>query len=440
MEPDVLHDQLRFAFQNTDSNKILDIINDENFDINQRDITHDLQTVLMKMCYLNLNKNEMEEIMASVFERDPDVNAQDSWGRTAIMHSCIADNSVVFDSLMDHSLLRLEMLDFEGNSVLSYAVKNEDFCMVEDILQQQSGLELINIYNSKGQSPLSLAKKMGKRNICNLFESVVNESPNSERKSKPRHRKHEEISPLALGYSPSPERRSQNAFSTVYVSPKERKQNKDMLKEMKKLNLQDDLSSDKYEFHNTSRKETHLDEAEIRHPLILTSANLERSKHKDECARDSSMCSGNIILPSLVTGECENVDFPKKFEKKKRRGSISLPDLRNMKRCLVNSEGNSPNYSKGNVDKRARDIDSISQDSDDDDDNVFTQSFPSARSKKLEGRLGKKLNSLRRCETEKQLRLPEIAPHIDTRSKTNLSRVRKRSSSEDQLQRVLIQQ
>ncbi|KAL3884410.1 hypothetical protein ACJMK2_024549 [Sinanodonta woodiana] len=427
MELDVLLVELQHAFENIDYNKILDIIHDEKFDINQRDITHDLQTVLMKMCYLNLDKNEMEEIMASVFERDPDVNAQDSWGRTAIMHACIANNSVVFDCLMDQSVLRLEMLDFEGNSVLNYAVKNDDFCMVKDILQHQSGLGLINIYNSKGQSPLTLAKKMEKQKICTLLESVVNGSPKSQRKSKPRHRKHKEISSLTLEFSPSLERRSQNALSTVYGSP---------LKEMKNLNLQDDFSESYY----TPGKVTYQDGEEYLHPLILTSANLERSKHKVESARDSDLCSGNIILPSLVTGECENVEFPKKFEKKKRRGSISLPDLRNMKGCLVNSGGNSPDYCNVNVDKRTRDVDGTSHDSADEDDNVFTQSFPSARNTKLKGRLGKKLNTLRRCETEKQLRLPEIAPQIDTRSKTTLSRVRQLSTSDDQLQRVLIQQ
>ena len=141
-----------------DINSAVALIQDPDVDVNHRDVTHDLQTLMMRICYMTLSITDLERVLAAIFDKTPDVNSQDSWGRTALMHACIANKPGYIEDLLELSDTDVLVTDFDGNNALSYAVQNCDIYTMEDILNHQHGAPLATKINAKG-------KNIFKRNI-----------------------------------------------------------------------------------------------------------------------------------------------------------------------------------------------------------------------------------------------------------------------------------
>ena len=134
-----------------DINSAVALIQNPDVDVNYRDVTHDLQTLMMRICYMTLSITDLERVLAAIFEKSPDVNTQDSWGRTALMHACIANKPGYIEGLLEHYNTDVTVTDFDGNNALSYAVQNCDIYTMEDILNHQHGATLATKINAKGK-------------------------------------------------------------------------------------------------------------------------------------------------------------------------------------------------------------------------------------------------------------------------------------------------
>jgi hypothetical protein len=142
---------LQLALQSSDFNAIKSIVENDSFDVNWRDVTHDLQSVVMKLCYVKLSDVEIIQLFDAIFEKDPDLNLQDSHGRTALMHACIAGKEELAEYLISDPTTRIEVFDFDGNSVLSHAVKVKHLRTVRRLLDHPNGHLLVEVYNSFGK-------------------------------------------------------------------------------------------------------------------------------------------------------------------------------------------------------------------------------------------------------------------------------------------------
>jgi ankyrin repeat protein len=151
VDSDVIYAHLCDALNNGDVGDVVSLLRDNDVDIDYRDVTHDLQTFLMRVCYVNIETEELLEILEAIFDHSPDVNIKDSWGRTVLMHACIANKPVVIEGLLEYENTDISQVDFEGNSVLSFAVQNCDVYTLEDILKHPCGPKLLSIHNFKGR-------------------------------------------------------------------------------------------------------------------------------------------------------------------------------------------------------------------------------------------------------------------------------------------------
>lgn len=149
-KPEALQRALVKAIQNNKGDKILTLVQNANVDINTRDISQDLLTILMKVCYLKIPDREIINILNEILERDPDINIQDSFGRTAIIHACIAGNFEVTDCLISDPESRIDVFDFDGNSALMHAVKTGSVPIAKRILEHPGGVSLLEVHNSNG--------------------------------------------------------------------------------------------------------------------------------------------------------------------------------------------------------------------------------------------------------------------------------------------------
>lgn len=150
VENDLVYSQLCDALNGNDVDQVLSLLRNGDVNIDNRDVTHDLQTFLMRVCYIDLATSDLLLVLEAIFNLKPDVNIQDSWGRTVLMHSCIANKPVLIEGLLEYDVTDVGVIDFDGNSVLTYAVQNCDAYTVEDILLHKTGPSLIHVHNAKG--------------------------------------------------------------------------------------------------------------------------------------------------------------------------------------------------------------------------------------------------------------------------------------------------
>ena len=150
MDTETYFNQIIQLLTDGDINSAVALVQDPDVDANHRDISHDLQTLLMRICYLNLSITDLERVFAAIFDKGPDVNIQDSWGRTALMHACIANKPGYIEGLLEYGDTDISMTDFDGNNALSYAIQNCDIYTMEDILNHQNGGSLATKINAKG--------------------------------------------------------------------------------------------------------------------------------------------------------------------------------------------------------------------------------------------------------------------------------------------------
>ncbi|XP_069102907.1 ankyrin repeat domain-containing protein 34C-like [Argopecten irradians] len=352
-KPEVLQKNLEKAIQQNNVEKILNLVRNENVDVNSRDIGHDLLTTLMKVCYLEIPDREIVNIINEVLERDPEMNIQDSLGRTAIMHACISGKHDVVDCLISDPDSRIDIFDFDGNSALMYAVKTGSVSIVKRIMDHPGGLALLDVYDTNGMSPLTYAKKKSDPKLYKLLSSYQKNFP------KNNERQHAKTT-LPPPYSPRLERLR------------------------KKGKTPPDMCIER-----TSPKSIYIDD-ETNHSLSLSTPKLKRRNYRSS---DAIACEQEVNLPTILrtissdTGE--NCNSPLLSRLKERRNSLSLPDLRNTSGCLVASGENTPAYPSS----------SDGYSSEEGDDSLFGQ-YKSPR---------KPVNrQVKKCVSENQITFPKI--------------------------------
>lgn len=127
VDSELLNQQLRDELYNGNVDHVINIINEnDDVDINFRDVTHDQQTILMHLCYIELDTSSLLVLLEAIFNREPDVNVPDTLGRTVLMHACIANIPMYVEGLLQYSQTDVTCVDCDGNSALTYAVRNCD--------------------------------------------------------------------------------------------------------------------------------------------------------------------------------------------------------------------------------------------------------------------------------------------------------------------------
>ncbi|XP_045183845.2 uncharacterized protein LOC123542203 [Mercenaria mercenaria] len=456
VDNDATNTQLWDALNNGETGEVVTLLRGNVVDIDYRDVTHDLQTFLMRVCYVNIETEELLDILEAIFDHSPDVNIKDSWGRTVLMHACIANKPVIIEGLLEYEYTDVGLVDFEGNSVLSFAVQNCDVFTLEDILQHRSGPKLLSIHNFKGQSPYTIAQKSGDKTVIKLFDSYLNKTIGLEKKKKRKPRNRDVIK-LPPTYSPSPERSARRPspkhevqynsnvqcnYERLHSTRNELKLDIDATKSI--LTSENDVR-DKCESAPVLRGER-ICRDEVVSSLSLSSPKLARRHHKQDCLlQETLLLNQSRNFPQVksenkLTSKTENkLDLPEYSLRKQRRPSISLPDLRSVSGFLVNSGSSTPTTEGGDISKRStptKDDDNVSDD--DDDDDVFSRSCPSSRLKSKP--------IFKRQISERQVILPDINKGNTTLSSsanfskgiTSRTRQRKYSNSDDQLNRTLL--
>lgn len=151
VENEHIYTKLWDTLHNSDVEQLMTLLRESDVNIDHRYVAHDLQTFLMRVCYVDLETSHLLNILEAIFDLKPDVNIQDSWGRTVLMHGCIANKPVLIEGLLDYQNTDVSLLDFDGNSALTYAVNHCDRFTVEDLLQHPAGPKLLSVHNSKGK-------------------------------------------------------------------------------------------------------------------------------------------------------------------------------------------------------------------------------------------------------------------------------------------------
>ncbi|ELT90110.1 hypothetical protein CAPTEDRAFT_218738 [Capitella teleta] len=141
-----------------------------NIDVNQRDKSHGLQTLLMRSCHLHVTAPQRAAILNAVLELQPDVNIQDGGGRSCLCHACISERLEVLDVLASCQDTDPNLVDSDGNTALIYAVRSRNPNVVSQMIDLFANKGLtVNHVNTKGQSALSEAKKQHDSIICKLL-------------------------------------------------------------------------------------------------------------------------------------------------------------------------------------------------------------------------------------------------------------------------------
>ncbi len=143
---------LQKAMHDQDFKTIKRILKNPGVDLDQRDESHGLQTILMRLCHLHLDSEKREEIFNLIMNRKPDVNIQDSSGRTALAHACIAEKLDIIQGLSLRHDCSPNIADNYGNSALTFTVRSGNVKVVQRFLEsfRHHGIDMDH-RNAKGK-------------------------------------------------------------------------------------------------------------------------------------------------------------------------------------------------------------------------------------------------------------------------------------------------
>ena len=119
-------------------------------DANQRDMTMECTTVLMKICHLRFrfeNSHPMLRVLNSV---DINTDIRDDQGRTALMHACLCGQATLVDFLLSRNA-GMDITDSKGNSAIVYAIKAKHYNILESLLEEDASVGLIKRKNKMGK-------------------------------------------------------------------------------------------------------------------------------------------------------------------------------------------------------------------------------------------------------------------------------------------------
>ncbi|XP_052787115.1 uncharacterized protein LOC128222223 isoform X2 [Mya arenaria] len=445
VDSDLLHKELRQALISGNIDDVINTISEnEDVEIDYQDVTHDLQTLLMHLCYVDIDTSSLLAFLEAIFNKGPDVNIQDRLGRTVLMHACIANLPMFIEGLLEYGDTDVTILDSDGNSALTYAVQNCDVYVVEDILHHEGGITLLSHQNRQGHTPITLARKCNRKDILKVLETYDDQVPKNDGTSrsrrKPRNRQVATARELPPAYSPSPERRKGYSSARDIVQTRTNYSNSSYEKEGNGFNNEyESAIPDKCDSAPVTRSERAL-KANAVTSLSLSSPRLNRRHHKQDCLLTETLLNNqNKKFPGLQDTKCNSHDTlePPEYSlnNRKRRPSLSLPDLRNVTGNLVNSGNSTPETGESSSptnDDQYEDYDT--------NDDVFSQSYPNAHQKEVRQKV---VPPYLRQQSDNQLSLPNINKGLvsltgsKSKSKglTPLGRQRKFSNSDDHLQR-----
>ena len=143
---------LHKALSNLDFHAIIKSLRESEINVDFRDVTHGLQTVLMRLCHVPADDATRQEILYLILAQNPSLNIQDSSGRTALMHACIAEKLDVIQALSTVDDCDPNTTDEDMNSALTYAVRSRKCPVVKTLLVafRNHGLN-VNHRNNKGE-------------------------------------------------------------------------------------------------------------------------------------------------------------------------------------------------------------------------------------------------------------------------------------------------
>ena len=152
---------LRQALSDGDVEYAKEILQNDDVDLDQVDVTHELQTPLMRVCHLDMTSSDKCDLVRMMLRKHPDVNIQDGGGRTALAHACIAGSCEVIELLSSCEESDPNIADQEGNTPMIYACRYADADTLTTFVQsfQDRGLD-IRKSNFQGMSSFRISLKV----------------------------------------------------------------------------------------------------------------------------------------------------------------------------------------------------------------------------------------------------------------------------------------
>ncbi|XP_038058203.1 caskin-1-like [Patiria miniata] len=133
-----------------------------------RDSEHDFQTLLMRVCRLDMaprNRRDLAKILLE--KRRVDVNAKDSDGRTALTHACLMGDTTMIKLLAEDEDVDPNIGDREGDTPLMHACRAGQGDVVAALMTNFIRLGLqVDEPNNQGVTPLIEAARGGHADIC----------------------------------------------------------------------------------------------------------------------------------------------------------------------------------------------------------------------------------------------------------------------------------
>ncbi|KAL5019758.1 hypothetical protein ScPMuIL_002650 [Solemya velum] len=323
--PDFLFGRLQDALKESNVVQILKLIKNDDVDVNQRDVADDLQTILMKVCYASTDPASRRQILEVLISKGADVNAQDACGRSVMMHACLSQRPDVLSYLIDNTHAQLTLLDFDGNSVLAYAVEWGSPFAVKQILAHSPGDSLAHTHNCHGQTPRDIATQLNNKDICAILDRHTNVFEKSPGKIKPRTKGDKSSNRFAQTFSGSSTQREDKMPSNSDGSL--------------------DVSKGCYFDPSTRDGKQTGQSYQLSHSVSnasMSRLSRERDLHLHQSPFTMRKQGSKISMRSMEERKMNSDDDSWKFKFGRRRGSLSLPDLRDMTGCLVNSGETTP--------------------------------------------------------------------------------------------------
>ncbi|XP_067654086.1 ankyrin repeat domain-containing protein 34C-like [Haliotis asinina] len=323
--------------------ELLNVIEDEDFDPDERDRIHDLQTFVMKVCHMDIDNEESLTILESLDAKNPDYQAQDVRGRTALMHACIARKSHIVQFVTSRCS-DITQRDNDGNTVLVYAIQSGDCEIIEYILDCcLTTHELLSAKNNTGLTAMNVAEKRGDRDIIKILEDRMPTHPTVKQLRKRPDRKQPRLPPAAVPTAAKPlsSRSHDNAKGNPRVP----------FYHSKSLDTCDHVT-----IRRVHERGYSADRSSVFQGQFTSDTELHRQADNDVdddvTPRDNDVTPRNSMdgktstvagLPQISSRSAEKTRHVDRS--RSRRDSISLPDLRDLNGMLVTS-GTTPPVSR----------------------------------------------------------------------------------------------
>ena len=134
-------------------------------DLDQRDASHDLTTVVMKTCHMNVETEAYQSIIKTLEDLNFDTDVTDAQGRTALMHACVGGKLRMFYFLLSLKS-GTQRVDNDGNSTLVYAIKSGNVNFVEMVLEEDAAVELVQKKNNMGKESILILRNAANTEIA----------------------------------------------------------------------------------------------------------------------------------------------------------------------------------------------------------------------------------------------------------------------------------